>query len=233
MSALVIDIETAGEPWENIDEQTKKILIKRAEYQLPNSETSAEEYAEEMLGISPLTGEIVALGLIDTSTSKGAVYYQTPGKKVPDGEFRGLKLHSCTEKEMLERFWELSDRYTHFVTYSGRSFDIPYLMIRSAIHGIKPKKDLMRGRYIYQQSPSAIHVDLYDQLTFYGAMRLGGLHTVCRAFGIESPKSDEIDGSKVSEYFRSGKYKEIAEYNAGDLFATKDLYNKWKELLVF
>lgn len=233
MSALVIDIETAGESWDEIDDQTKEILVKRAGYQLPSSDITAEEHAEETLGISPLTGEIVALGVIDTSTAKGAVYYQTGNQKIADEEYRGLKLHSCSEKEMLERFWELSERYTHFVTYSGRTFDIPYVMIRSAIHGIKPKKDLMRGRYIYQQSSSAIHVDLYDQLSFYGAMRLGGLHTVCRAFNIESPKSNGIDGSKVTEYFRQGKYKEIAQYNAGDLFSTKDLYNKWKELLAF
>lgn len=233
MSSLVLDIETAGEAWGEIDEQTKKILIKRAGFQLPNTEVTAEEHAEEQLGISPLTGEIVAFGVLDCETSKGAVYYQSPEKKIPDEEHQGLKLHSCTEKDMLERFWELSDRYTHFVTYSGRQFDIPYLMIRSAIHGIRPKKDLMRGRYIYQQSAGAIHVDLYDQLSFYGAMRLGSLHTVCRAFGIDSPKSDDMDGSKVTEYFRAGKYKEIAKYNAGDLFATKDLYNKWKALLAF
>lgn len=233
MPALVIDIETAGEDWSLIDDQTKKILVKRAAYQMGGEELTAEEIAEQQLGISPLTGEIVAFGMLDCESSSGAVYFQAPEADASQEEYRGLKMRACSEKEILERFWDLSDRYTHFVTYSGRTFDIPYILLRSAIHGIRPKKDLMRGRYLYQQAPGAIHVDLYDQLSFYGAMRLGGLHTVCRAFGIDSPKSEEIDGARVGEFFRAKKYREIAEYNAGDLFATKELYKKWQSLLAF
>lgn len=190
MASIVIDIETAGEDWQEIDTKTQEVLIKKASYQTNVTDLTPEEFAQEQLAVSPLTGEIVALGLLDVETSKGAVYYQAPNKSIADEEYQGLKLKVSSEKEMLTRFWELSERYTHFVTYSGRQFDIPYLFIRSAIHGIRPAKDLMRGRYLYQQSPNAVHVDLYDQLSFYGSMRIGSLHTVCRAFGIESPKSD-------------------------------------------
>lgn len=233
MSALIIDIETSGEDWEQIDDQTKTLLKDRITRWHPELEDSAEDSARNELGFSPFTGEIVALGLLDSDTNKGAVYYQAPGKKIADQDQGGIKLSVQTEKEMLEKFWTLSDRYTHFITYSGRTFDIPYIMLRSAIHGVQPKKDLMRGRYLYQQSPNAIHIDLYDQMAFYGAMRIGGLHLACRAFGVETPKDGAIDGAKVAEYYRAGKYQEIAEYNARDLVSTNQLYKKWQKYLAF
>ncbi|HSX42024.1 MAG TPA: ribonuclease H-like domain-containing protein [Candidatus Saccharimonadales bacterium] len=235
MAALIFDIESAGEDWTKIDEHTKKLLVERITRWHPEiEEETAMESAQNDLGFSPFTGEIVALGVLDSDTDKGAVYFQDNGKKVPDKEIDGVKLTAYSEKEMLLKFWELTDRYTEFVSFSGRNFDIPFIMLRSAIHGIRPKKDLMRGRYLYQQSPQAIHIDLYDQLKFYGAItHIGGLHLACRAFGIETPKDGEIDGSQITEYFRAGKIQQIAEYNARDLHATRLLYKKWKELLAF
>lgn len=235
MSSLILDIETVGEDWSNIDKQTQQLLAERVTRLSPDiSDENSFGQAEENLAFSPYTGQIVALGLLDCDTQKGAVYYQAPGQKTISKDTQEIKLSITTEKEMLEKFWELSDRYNEFVTFSGRVFDIPYIMLRSAIHGVKPKKDLMRGRYLYQQSPNAIHIDLHDQLGFYGAIpRLGGLHLACRAFGIETPKDSKIDGAKVGEYFRKGNYSAIAEYNARDLLSTRQLYLKWKQFLAF
>jgi len=235
MSALILDIETVGEDWSAIDEQTKKVLAERITRLDPKlSDEDCAEQAEENLGFSPYTGQIVTVGVLDCDTQKGAVYYQAPGAKSVVKDVDGIKFAVTSEREMLEKFWELSSRYTEFVTFSGRVFDIPYFMIRSAILGVKPAKDLMRGRYLYQQSPGAIHIDLHDQMSFYGAItKLGGLHLACRAFGIETPKDGEIDGAKVGEYFKAGKYDQIAQYNARDLDSTRQLYLKWKQYLAF
>lgn len=234
MSALIIDIETVGEQWEEIDEQTREVLTGRVTRFHPDlSEEEAQEIVISELGATPFTGEIVALGVLDAETDKGAVYFQSPNNEKEE-EIDGVKLKAATEKAMLEKFWELAERYTHFITFSGRQFDIPFIMIRSAVHGIRPTKDLMRGRYLYQQSTNAVHIDLYDQMNFYGSFpRLGGLHLATRAFDIETPKDGQIDGSKVGEYFRDKKCKEIAEYNARDIHATRELYLKWKKYLSF
>lgn len=234
MSALVVDIETAGEDWQKIDRQTQNALTDRAKKWRPDSEEDPEDTAMSELGLSPLTGEVVALGVLDVETNKGAVYFQAPGQTIALSEHDGVKLCQQTEKELLEKFWQLSERYTHFVTYNGRTFDIPYLMIRSAIHGLKPTKDLMRNRYLTNQAGNAWHIDLFDQFRFYGSLNgFGSLHLACRAFGIKTPKDGLIDGSKVSEYFHAGRYQEIAEYNARDLFATSELYKKWRATLSF
>ncbi len=132
---------------------------------------------------------------------------------------------------MLARFWEIASRYTRFVTFNGRGFDLPFLYIRSIVHKIRPTKDLNRGRYLYQQASDALHYDLQDQLSFYGAGRVVSLDLACRAFNIDSPKVDELDGSKVSQAYRDGRYEEIARYNGRDLIATAQLFALWQEFL--
>jgi len=139
-----------------------------------------------------------------------------------------------SEEQMLKAFWDGARQYQHFITFNGRTFDVPFMMLRSAINGIRPSKDLMRGRYLYQHAPDAVHIDLLDQLSFYGAVRRKGtLHMYTRAFGIPSPKDGGLDGDQVGPFFKAGKYKEIATYNGRDLFATSALYQKWEEYLQF
>src|SRR5579871_5017331 len=136
-NALIIDIETVGESWAKIDKQTRHVITSSLmSYRTDLDERAAEELAEAELGLSPLTGEIVALGVLDAQTVKGAVYFQAPEAKINDSEIEGLKLKVTSEKDMLEKFWQLAQKYETFVTFSGRIFDLPYIMIRSAIYGI-------------------------------------------------------------------------------------------------
>ncbi|MDD2646969.1 MAG: ribonuclease H-like domain-containing protein [Patescibacteria group bacterium] len=124
--------------------------------------------------------------------------------------------------------------YDECVSFNGRAFDAPFLMIRSAINNIRPTVNLMPNRYLESQKFGIKHVDLYDQLSFYGAVRKkGSLHLWTRAFGIKSPKDGEINGHEVGKLFQDKKYLDIARYNAGDLVATKELYEIWNKYLRF
>lgn len=233
---LILDIETVGENFDSLDKATQDALTRwiKKESNNEGEYKVALEDVKNGLGFSPLTGEIVAIGVLDYYKNEGVVYFQAPGEKIADFSEEGITFKQCTEEAMLEKFWDGARRYQHFITFSGRSFDIPFLMIRSAIHGVRPTKDLMRGRYLYQHSPDAIHVDLLDQLTFYGAVRRkGGLHLWSRAFGIKSPKEDGITGDDVGRMFKEKKFIELAKYNVGDLRATRDLYEKWESYLNF
>ena len=240
---LVIDIETVGEDFNALDKTTQEVLT----HWIKKESESDEEFKialEELkngLGFSPLTGEIIAIGVLDYYKNEGIVYFQAPGEKISESALRqaqgreqGIMFKPMGEKEMLQKFWDGATHYQYFITFNGRGFDIPFLMIRSAIHGIRPTKDLMRGRYVYQHNADAIHIDLFDQLTFYGAVRRkGGLHLWSRAFGIESPKSGGITGDDVGRLFKEKKFLDIAKYNVGDLRATKALYEKWEQYLNF
>jgi hypothetical protein len=90
----------------------------------------------------------------------------------------------------------------------------------------------MSNRYLESQRYGAVHIDLLDQLTFYGSVRRrGSLHLWCRAFGIGSPKEGGVSGDDVTPLYRAGRIKDIARYNAGDLSATAALYEAWRKYL--
>lgn len=234
MSALIIDIETIGENFDKLDETTKKSLTRSVE-RTAKSGDEKEHLLEEVrngLALSPLTGQIVALGVYDSSKQQGAVYYQAPNEEHEETEDQGCKLKAMSEPEMLEKFWELVKKYDTFVTYNGRGFDIPYLLLRSAVHKIRPTRDLMSNRYVSMQRDGK-HIDLMDQLSFYGAVwKKPSLHMYCQALGIKSPKGD-VCGGDVGKLFKEKKYLEIAKYNIGDLVATNELYECWRKYLRF
>ena len=233
--ALIFDIETIGENYDKLDETTQESLshwVKR-ESQSEKEYEAALEDLKNGLGFSPLTGEIVAIGVLDSEEDKGAVYYQNPDSKEETDE-AGIKLKPMTEKEMLEQFWKLCESYQEFVSFNGMGFDVPFLMVRSAINGIRPSKNLMSNRYLGSQKFDSKHVDLLDQLSFYGAARRrGNLHLWCRAFGIKSPKEDGVTGDDVGKLFQEKKYLDIAKYNVGDIKSTRELFRYWRDYLRF
>lgn len=233
METLIFDIETVGEDFDSADPITKEVLTKWIRKE-SSSEVEYEEALRDLkdgLGFSALTGQIVAIGVLDREKDKGVVYFQssdTNASEVVEGDFT---FKPMSEKAMLESFWAGAKNYKEFVSFNGRGFDVPFLAIRSAMHGIRPSQNLMDGRYLYQQKGPK-HIDLLDQLTFYGAVRRkGNLHLWSRAFGIASPKAGGVTGDDVGRLFKEGKFLEIAKYNVGDLKATKELFEYWEKYL--
>jgi hypothetical protein len=230
---LIVDIETVGEDYESLDQTTQDVLTRwirkeskdDAEYQVALAEL------KDGLGFSPLTGFIVAIGMLDCEIEKATVYYHA-GEASGDLAEGETVFKAFDEKTMLEKFWQGIRTYQNIVTFNGRTFDVPFLMVRSAVHGVKPSVDLMSNRYLESQRGACKHIDLLDQLTFYGAVRRkGNLHLWSRAFGIHSPKADGVSGEDVARLFRERKFLDIARYNVGDLRATWQLYRAWADYL--
>lgn len=222
MSRLIIDIETVGRDLESFDEASRSYLLRRAD-----TEEQVEE-VRDSLSFYPLTGEIVAIGLLDQDKDRGAVYFQSPGAELPlPLEEEGFRYEAGGEKEILEKFWKTVKGYDEIVTFNGRGFDCPFLLIRSAVHRIRPTKEIMPNRY------DGSHIDLLDRLTFFGAFRRKfSLDMWCRAFGIQSPKG-EMTGYEVKDFFKGGRYMDIARYCAGDLRATGKLLEYWQNYVRF
>jgi len=234
MSTLVLDIETVGEPFEAIDSTTQDMLLKRAEWDVsdPKDHNALVEQVKDSMGFSPLTGEVVAIGILDVEKDKKVVYFQAPGEQHGEFEEDGVTYKQMNEAEMLLNFWKGAERYSTLVTFNGKGFDIPFLMTRSAIHKVRPTKNFMSNRYLGSQKYDSKHVDLQDELTFYGAVRRkGSLHLWCRAFDITSPKVEGVSGDDVARLFAEKQYKDIARYNVRDIEATRDLYLYWKDYL--
>lgn len=241
MSTLIFDIETVGEEFDSLDETTQGVLtrwIKKESFNEADYESALQDL-KDGLGFSPLTGQVVAIGVLDYERNQGVVYFSTgasheqaPSASVEEFKEGEFTFKPMTEKEMLEHFWKGALKYTTFVTFNGRGFDAPFLMVRSAVHKIQVTRNLMSNRYLSSQYDSVQHIDLQDQLTFYGAVRRkGSLHLWSRAFGIKSPKEDGVSGDDVGRMFKEGKFADIARYNVGDLRATKELYEYWRDYL--
>ncbi len=225
---LIFDIETIGVDFELLDKISQEYLLQYAESEEEEEETKGR------LGFYPLTGEVVAIGILNPDTNKGAIYLRIQNSKfkIQNSLEEGITIETGDEKQIIEKFWETIKPYNYFITFNGRSFDAPFLMIRSAILGVKPSKNLLSNRYLNLQKYDAIHVDLLDQLTFYGAVRKKfNLHFWTKAFGIKSPKEEGITGDDIGRLYKEGKLLEIAKYNLGDLKATKELYEKWNQYL--
>lgn len=220
MAKIVIDIETVGFDFESFEQKIQEYLLKYS--------TSEEERMEvkNKLSLSPLTGEIVAIGMFNPESQKGIVLFQNNAEESVSFEENGLKYESGTEKEILEKFWELVRHYEQVITFNGRSFDGPFLALRSVKYKIRPTKNLFGYRYDYR-----VHCDLLEQLTFYGATRRYNLDFYAKFFDIKSSKDEGIVGSMVGELYQSGKYLEIARYCARDLATTAALYAQWEEYL--
>ena len=233
MSRLIFDIETVGEDFSSLDKTTQEVLTRwtKKESRTEEEYEMALDELKNRMGFSPLTGEIVAIGVLDYVKNQGAVYFQAPGETIPEFSENGIKFKQMSEKEMLQHFWEGAKDYDEFITFNGRAFDAPFLAIRSAIHKVHPSRNLLENRYISLQR-GVRHIDLMDQFTFYGAMwRKPSLHLLARAFGIKSPKSEGITGDDVGRLFKEKKFTDIARYNVGDLRATKELYDYWEKYL--
>jgi len=222
MSRVVIDIETLGFPFESFDEVRQEYLLKFAE-------TDAErEEAVQRLSLYPTTAQIIAIGMLNPDTNHGKVIFQAEERIDTFSEEEQVQFVSCSEEEILRQFWNDVTRYDQFVTFNGRGFDCPFLLLRSAILRIKPSRNLMPYRY----EPS-IHCDLLDQLTFYGATRKFSLDFYCKSFGIESPKSHGITGLDLGRLFGEKRFRDIADYCLGDVRATAELFRRWEENLKF
>ena len=222
MSRVVIDIETLGFPFESFDEVRQDYLLKFAE-------TDAErEEAVQRLSLYPTTAQIIAIGMLNPDTNHGKVVFQSEDPIDTFSEDGQIHFVSCSEEEILGHFWNDVTRYDQFVTFNGRGFDCPFLLIRSAILRIKPSRNLMPYRY----DPS-IHCDLLDQLTFYGATRKFSLDFYCKSFDIESPKSHGITGLDLGRLFNEKRFRDIADYCLGDVRATAELFRRWEASLKF
>lgn len=240
-SYLVFDLETVGHGLDVFDDVQKEYLLRG---------TTTDEEREKKIGefaLCPLTGRIVCIGMQmitrvgDEWQAKRVAYSVDPSMK--DGESArqevlpsGATWYLSSEHTMLENFWKLMTHHRGItlVSFNGRNFDAPWLLLRSAVLGIRPSKNLMDGTKFNYSG----HIDLIDRLTFFqgsasGATRRFNFDFYAKSFGITSPKSEGVDGSKVGVLFDAGEHDAIAEYCLRDVSATWDLFVKWDSLLRF
>lgn len=224
---LVFDIETVGCEIEELSESQQEFLLRQAEQETDQvkKELLISE-AKRYLSLYPLTAKVVSIGLLDVVSEKVIVLFEEGRDTQWVNEETEVTYKPMSESEMLTKFWVYVSKSTKLISFNGRNFDLPFLMMRSAIHKIKPSKNILKNRYDISQ-----HIDLLEQFTFYGVTRKFNLDFYCKAFGIDSPKSEGITGMEVKELYKAGRMKEIAIYCGKDIRSTFELYKIWDEYL--
>jgi uncharacterized protein YprB with RNaseH-like and TPR domain len=229
--AIIFDIETVGFDIAPLAESQQQFLLRYAEKE--KDETLKEEKKDEAkryLSLYPYTAKTISIGLLNTETEGTLILYTSSSNSVENEEWevdeKNIKYKSLSEVELLKSFWSYISKTDKVITFNGRNFDLPFLMLRSAMLNIKPSVNLIHNRYNITR-----HIDLLDQFTFYGITRKFNLDFYCHAFGITSPKSKGISGMEVKELYKAGKTKDIAIYCGEDVKATYELYKIWDEYL--
>jgi hypothetical protein len=239
MAKLVFDIETTALPLEGFDAEQLEYLFRDAE-KLPDSTQQQARRAEiqRFFSLWPLTGQIVCIAMSNVDSFRSKVLFLA-GQEKEEGQDEAdapasIEFVPCAdEAELLTEFWEVAVRYESIITFNGRTFDVPFIYLRSALLNVAISRKDWLG-YRFQVEP---HCDLLEQLTFYnvsgrdGAARRFNLDFYCKAFGIPSPKSDGITGMDIGRLMAEGRARDVAAYCLGDVQATAKLYKIWKERL--
>lgn len=226
---LVFDIEVVAYDFEALNNETQEYLTRYART------FEERQSAIENMVFTPFTSQIVAIGMLNKTDNVGGVLINTEEKIKLESNLPNINYYCYDEKSLVEQFWRsLKEKdYNLFVTFNGREFDCPFLMLRSLVLGVKPSRNLMYGSDF---SFREYHIDLLKEFTFNkhsptGARRKFSLDFYCKQLGIESPKSSGISGASVAELYRNREYKQIADYCMGDVFATAKLFDIWNEIL--
>jgi hypothetical protein len=220
---IAFDIEVAGFPWEEVDEITRGYLLQRAR------DESERASAPERTALYPGLGKIIAIGMWNLEKDRGLCLLE--GKPAPKQEWPrvpGSEVFRGSEVELLEEFWDIVERKRpRLVSFNGRGYDGPILMIRSAQLGVAPSLNLCGNRYRTED-----HLDLDELFRFHGSWREQyKLDYWCRRFDVESPKGS-IDGSQIARAYRDGRIEDIGEYCLRDVRATAQLFRRLQDTLL-
>ncbi len=206
MSALILDIETVSQSEEEIPERALEYLFKSLERDAPEPE-DLERRREDMIsrfGLDPTTGRVIVIGLLDVETRAETAFSDD------------------SEKELLTKFWDwlAANEYEPYVTFNGKRFDIPFLNVRSAIHGLAPSKVIPADPLTTRP-----HFDVREVFEGNERRRRGNLDYFTAIFDIPSPKS-KMDGAKVNDAYAEGRLDDIVQYCLEDCRATAAIYER-------
>jgi hypothetical protein len=132
------------------------------------------------------------------------------------------------ERALLEDFSRFVGRARPvLVTYNGRSFDLPVIVMRSLCHAIALPW-YYRDRDVRYRYSAEGHLDLCDWLAEHGAARAGKLDAIARLIGL--PGKLGVDGSQVEGLYRAGQLASIQSYCLADVAQTALLFLRFRLL---
>ncbi len=158
----------------------------------------------------------VCLGIVDQQGNFKTTVYSDENERTLLVELRKT-LYKCGEMNYF------------LCGHNVKNFDIPTLAKRMIINGILPPKILPT----YDTKPWEVKaIDTRDVWQYGQYASISTLDLICNVLGIESSKSEDMDGSKVHEEFWDKKnIKKINEYCEKDVKVLYDVVKKLQTLI--
>ena len=206
---VCIDIETI--PCQGLPDELLEIARQRTEKKRAKDKENDEGSKEDtnlvkFCSLNPGFGQIVCIG-VGADAVSGVDVRMFSGKD---------------EVAVLSQFWTYlsSKRNSKIVTFNGKSFDVPFIIKRSAVLGIPPTVRISTRRYETDR-----HFDVYELLTdFYNSKEKFSLHAYCRMFGVEN--TDTSTGSEVFQLWKEERLSEIESHCTKDVKSTLALHSR-------
>jgi 3'-5' exonuclease len=142
---------------------------------------------------------------------------------VNDGDVVNFNRGNMSEAEILAELFraikfQCAGRPPFFIGQNIGGFDLKFIFQRAVILRANPGFDLCQhgrhGQHFY---------DTMQAWAGYGGRV--SQDNLCKALGIEG-KPDDIDGSKVWDFYKAGKIERIAEYNSDDVVKVREIHKR-------
>lgn len=112
------------------------------------------------------------------------------------------------------------------ISFNGRSFDLPVIMLRAMAHGINTQHIQARAHRFEMYRKPLWHHDVLELATNFGAGQRFKLDALCAMLDLPG-KPMEIDGSKVGEAWEADPLL-VAWYCEDDVLQTHLAYLYWQ-----
>lgn len=170
---------------------------------------------QEHAALLPWTGRIVSIayGFVAWAEEKSPVVRELVCSKRVDA---GLDPND--EPSLLRSFWSLVRDYSALplIGYNLLGFDIPFIVLRSMVHGVQPSRKLSMARFRTDEV-----FDMMMWLANWDLRQVLKLDVACTLLGIENPLPG-VDGSQVEDMSE----KELAKYGTAEIDKLFALYQR-------
>jgi predicted PolB exonuclease-like 3'-5' exonuclease len=127
---------------------------------------------------------------------------------------------SGNEIEIIKKFWEKVFDIDLFIGFNILDFDLKFLYQRSIILSIEPSRNLSFARF--RSEPI---FDVMYEWSKWNTQNKVSLDSLAQVLGIPSSKK-ELEGSRVYNYYKKGKYSEIRAYCNADVEVLRKIYKR-------
>lgn len=232
---LIIDIETAPDLEDKAYVAFKSAGLGDKRKAGDNLEADIADKINDKFPLSPLTGKITAIGFMSTHKVDNIQMNEIENlDTVGKAYYKMLSLEDSTEEEMLISAWRIMTEYYNdghkFVTYNGKTFDMPFMIRRSIMLGISKPMGLPSIDMLTAKFNSNYHLDLFQELHTYDEMKqfkFIAQQEWAYRFGLVT----EIKGSHGAEciaMYQIGDWNGIRQHLLADLTKTMLLFKRMR-----